>query len=162
MDIVGYFNEYGSSTALILAFVSIIFATLLVVFWKTLVERVKNGKKGLYLFLFCSWFGCLMFGAMITQLCAPPIKQVYKGYWYNPSTGTKLRDEYETTGGVDMAHMLLFVFSWAIIGFAFGYGISILISKEKSIKSKIITLIAFIFFAVMVYFSPFIRSLFLP
>jgi len=147
--------EYRYLIALIMAFVSIIFITL------RIVLRKSNKKKMLQILLGL-WVTCLAVSEMIILFNEPEGKII--GHWYNVYTGLKVSDVYDNESTAN--HPTVFVFSWAIIGVGFGYGISILTSKEKSIKSKKITLIVFgflvVFLVLMLCLIPYIRSMFLP
>ena len=75
-----------------------------------------------------------------------PSDSVIAGYWVERYSGRFLGYKYDSIGG-EGAHPIvasaLAAFSWAVLGAGFGFGLSIIISKERSAKSKIVTLAIF-------------------
>ena len=78
-------------------------------------------------------------------------KSIVVGRWVSVLTKQTVGYKYDTIGGEGWHPVLaatMSIFSFGLIGVGFGYGLSILVSREKSIRSKIITLIVFVFFAI--------------
>jgi len=137
-----------------MALFSIIFITLLFVLR-------KSNKKRLICFLLISWIvSLIIIGVLIGIQTAETYvagERVHTGYaWFDRYTGKKISDIYETVGGQGMHPVLtsiVAVFSFGLISVGLGYGLSILTSRKKSIRSKIITTIIFISL-IIVFFVP--------
>ena len=127
----------------IAALISIIIISV----WFCLRER---DKKFASRFLVVSWILCLALAGTLLAIQASETyvasTAVYRGYWYEVGTGRYIRPEYDRVGGEGSSPVMtsiLAVFSFAIVGLGIGYGISVLFSKKRSVKAKVITLIAF-------------------
>jgi Na+/proline symporter len=106
-----------------------------------LIKR-KTKNKRMLAWLVIGWVVLLFAGGACLAIATAgdyvPANKIYKGYWYNPDTGGRVRDEYEYVGGEGMhpvGTLIIYPIMTAIIGLM--YASSITFGKEKAQQKAI-------------------------